>query len=114
MNKRPFIINVSRGSLINENDLIQSLKEKKIKGVGLDVFENEPLPIKSELRNFENCIFGSHNSSNTFEAVERVNNIKVPYKYVDRRDGDLEEVYCETEIANQELKWQSTLTLEDI
>ena len=77
MKKNPIIINVSRGSLINEIDLIQALKDKKIRGVGLDVFENEPLPINSELLNFENTIFGSHNSSNTIEAVERVNNMTI-------------------------------------
>ena len=60
---------------------------------------------------------GSGKGTTVLELVkmfERVNNIKVPYKYVDRRDGDLEEVYCETEKANQELKWHSRLTLEDI
>ena len=77
MEKNPFIINVSRGSLIKESDLIKALKDKKIKGVGLDVFENEPLPINSELLKFENTIFGSHNSSNTIEAVERVNNMTI-------------------------------------
>ena len=57
--------------------MIQALKDKKIAGAGLDVFENEPLPINSELLNFENTIFGSHNSSNTIEAVERVNNMTI-------------------------------------
>ena len=75
MVKRPFIINVSRGPLINEDDLIQGLKEERIRGAGLDVFENEPLPKSSELVKIENCILGSHNSSNTLEAVKRVNNI---------------------------------------
>lgn len=77
MKKNSFLINVSRGSLIKEIDLIKALKDKKIKGVGLDVFENEPLPINSELLSFENTIFGSHNSSNTIEAVERVNNMTI-------------------------------------
>lgn len=65
------IINVARGPLVNESDLIYYLKIGKIKSVALDVFEIEPLPIESELRNFEQCIFGTHNGSNTKEAVSR-------------------------------------------
>tara|TARA_B100000242_G_C43030006_1_gene479762 strand:+ start:444 stop:1412 length:969 start_codon:yes stop_codon:yes gene_type:complete len=77
MIKKPYIINVSRGPLINEKDLIRALNEEKIKGAGLDVFEKEPLPITSELMKKKNCILGSHNSSNTLEAVKRVNDITV-------------------------------------
>ena len=77
MIKKPYIINISRGPLINEKDLITALNEEKIKGAGLDVFEKEPLPITSDLINKKNCILGSHNSSNTLEAVNRVNNITV-------------------------------------
>lgn len=63
------IINVSRGSLINENDLIRELTKGKVNSVALDVFEDEPLSLNSPIRNFENCIFGSHNASNTTQAV---------------------------------------------
>ncbi len=63
------VINVSRGPLINEKDLIQELSIGKVDAVALDVFEEEPLSINSPLRNFENCIFGSHNASNTTQAV---------------------------------------------
>jgi len=77
MDKKPFIINVSRGPIINQKDLIEAIKEKKIKGAGLDVFEDEPLPIHSELIKMNNCILGSHNSSNTYEAVKRVNRLTI-------------------------------------
>jgi D-3-phosphoglycerate dehydrogenase / 2-oxoglutarate reductase len=65
------IINISRGGLIDENALIEGLKSGKIHSVALDVFEQEPLPMESELRKFENTIFGSHNGSNTVDAVVR-------------------------------------------
>ena len=65
------IVNISRGGLIDENALAEGLRSKKIHSVALDVFETEPLPLNSELRNFENTIFGSHNGSNTIDAVVR-------------------------------------------
>lgn len=65
------IINVSRGAVHSEKDLIDLQLEGHIDSVGLDVFENEPLPEYSELRKNEKNIFGSHNSSNTEEAVDK-------------------------------------------
>ena len=65
------IINVARGSLIDEKALISSLQKGHIAAVALDVFEEEPLPEKSPLRDMPQCIFGSHNGSNTVEGVRR-------------------------------------------
>ena len=63
------IINVSRGPIINEEDLIKALENETVHSAALDVFEEEPLPLQSKLINHEYCIFGSHNASNTKEAV---------------------------------------------
>jgi D-3-phosphoglycerate dehydrogenase len=68
-----YIINAARGPLIHEPTLVQALQDGKVAGAALDVFENEPLPPNSPLRQFDNCIFGTHNASNTLEAVMRVN-----------------------------------------
>lgn len=65
------IVNVARGALISESDLIDALENGTVHSVALDVFETEPLPMSSPLRKFERCIFGSHNGSNTAEAVAR-------------------------------------------
>jgi D-3-phosphoglycerate dehydrogenase len=65
------IVNVSRGPLIDEKALVESLETGKFRGVGLDVFEQEPLSTSSPLLDFDNCFFGSHNGSNTKEAVDK-------------------------------------------
>ena len=67
------IINVARGPLINEEHLIKALKSGKVHSAALDVFENEPLPISSFLREHPLCLLGTHNSSNTVEAVSKTN-----------------------------------------
>lgn len=65
------IINVARGPLIDEVALIEALQNGHIAAAALDVFEVEPLPKKSPLREMPQCIFGSHNGSNTVEGVKR-------------------------------------------
>ena len=65
------IVNVARGGLIEEDSLAEALRAGRVHSAALDVFEVEPLSADSPLRGFERCIFGSHNSSNTLEAVIR-------------------------------------------
>lgn len=67
------IVNVARGPLIDETELCESLVNGKVHSVALDVFEVEPLPMDSFLRTHPLCIFGSHNGSNTVEAVKKTN-----------------------------------------
>jgi D-3-phosphoglycerate dehydrogenase len=71
------IINVSRGPVIDELSLEDALKSEKVYSAALDVFEVEPLPLSSYLRTHPRCIFGSHNASNTAEAVKRTSNIAI-------------------------------------
>lgn len=66
-----YLINVSRGEIINTHDVIQAYKSGKIKGLGLDVFEKEPVPKNHEILTLENIILGSHNGSNTIDAVDK-------------------------------------------
>ncbi len=71
--KNLILINISRGPVINEKALIKYIENKKIGGIGLDVFENEPLKRNHIFKKFNNAIFGSHNAFNTKEAVNRTN-----------------------------------------
>ena len=71
------IVNVGRGPIIDEKSLEDALKSGKVYSAALDVFEVEPLPIDSYLRTHPHCIFGSHNASNTADAVERTSHIAI-------------------------------------
>lgn len=55
-----FLINTSRGAIIDEPALIEALREKRLAGAGLDVFSIEPLPETSELRSLPNVILTPH------------------------------------------------------
>ena len=60
MKKTAFLINTSRGPIINENDLVEFLKDEKIAGAGLDVFDKEPLPQDHKLRFLPNALLLPH------------------------------------------------------
>ena len=80
-NKNVRIINVSRGQIIVESDLIDLLEDGFIHGCALDVFEEEPLPFNNKLRTYDRNIFGSHNGSNTIEGVDKVSNLCIDKIY---------------------------------
>jgi D-3-phosphoglycerate dehydrogenase len=71
MPKGSFLVNVARGPLVDEAALVEALRTGQLAAAALDVFETEPLPPDSELRAFPQCVFGSHNSSNTEQSVIR-------------------------------------------
>ena len=56
------LVNISRGKIINEEDLCTALSQKKLMGAALDVFEQEPLDSKSPLWSMENVSITPHNS----------------------------------------------------
>jgi D-3-phosphoglycerate dehydrogenase len=71
------VVNVGRGPIIDETSLEGALKSGKVYSAALDVFEVEPLPMDSYLRTHPHCVFGSHNASNTADAVERTSHIAI-------------------------------------
>lgn len=74
-----YLVNVARGPVVVESDLIDALKSGRLAGAALDVFEVEPLPMASELRVLPNVVLGAHNASNTREGVVRASNTAVEF-----------------------------------
>ncbi len=81
MKDKVYIINVSRGGIIDESALLDALKSGKVEAAGLDVFENEPLTLDSEILEHDKCILGSHNGSNTIEGVKRASYQAIDYLF---------------------------------
>lgn len=71
------IINVARGPIIDETALVKGLTDGTVHSAALDVFEVEPLPAHSLLRTFDNLIYGSHNGSNSVDAVRKVSHLAI-------------------------------------
>jgi phosphoglycerate dehydrogenase-like enzyme len=75
MKRTGYLINVSRGKIVQEDKLIEALKMGWIAGAGLDTFENEPLPESSELWSFKNVIITPHVAGLTPYYMERLTDI---------------------------------------
>jgi D-3-phosphoglycerate dehydrogenase len=72
MKKEAVLINTSRGHVVDELALIEALRHGEISGAALDVFEQEPLPANSPLRDMENVLLAPHNANSSPAAWERV------------------------------------------
>ncbi|WP_227935092.1 D-2-hydroxyacid dehydrogenase [Alkalihalobacillus deserti] len=72
MKSSAFFINIGRGEIVVEQDLVHALLEQKIAGAGLDVFTTEPLPEESPLWDMENVIVTPHTSGSTEHYDKRV------------------------------------------
>jgi D-2-hydroxyacid dehydrogenase (NADP+) len=75
MKRTAYIINIGRGGIIQQNELISALKQKKIAGAGLDVFETEPLQPNSDLWHMKNVIITPHVAGETAHYYERTTKI---------------------------------------
>ncbi|HLX54810.1 MAG TPA: NAD(P)-dependent oxidoreductase, partial [Aquella sp.] len=69
-----YLINTSRGGLVNESALYDALSSKKIAGAGLDVLETEPAEPENPLFELDNCIITPHYAWSSDIALERLVN----------------------------------------
>ncbi|PLR96878.1 D-2-hydroxyacid dehydrogenase [Bacillus sp. T33-2] len=72
MKPSAFFINIGRGEIVAEDELVRALLDQEISGAGLDVFENEPLPEDSPLWEMENVIIAPHTAGSTEHYNQRV------------------------------------------
>jgi len=72
MQKGAYLINASRGPVVDESALIAALESGHLGGAGLDVFEQEPTPADNPLRRMDNVFLSPHVGGATVEAEARV------------------------------------------
>lgn len=68
MKKTAIFINISRGGIVNQDDLVEALSSKEIFAAGLDVMEPEPLPVDHPLTRLDNCVLLPHLGSAELET----------------------------------------------
>jgi phosphoglycerate dehydrogenase-like enzyme len=98
MKPTAYVINTSRGPIIDERALVEALRNKKIAGAGLDVFDDEPLPLDHPLRHFDNSVITPHIgyvTENTYKIFfdQTVENIKAfldgtPIRVINRHNAE--------------------------
>ena len=77
MKKTSFLINTSRGKIVNQKDLLKILQTKKIQGAALDVFEDEPIGKSNDLVKLKNVVLVPHIGSSTNETRRMMAEITV-------------------------------------
>ncbi len=104
MKTSAYLVNVSRGGIVKEQDLVEALQKGIIRGAALDVFEKEPIDFTSPLLKMDNVILTPHTAALTRECVVRMA-VSAAQRVVDLMNG-----YLPDNIANPEVlkmrKWQ--------
>ena len=97
MKETSYLINTSRGKVVNEADLVAALESGTIAGAGLDVFETEPLPENSPVRSLPNVVLTPHYAGYSTEAW-----------------ADLREEMCNSTIHFLTNGWAETIVNPDV
>ncbi|XP_060873066.1 glyoxylate reductase/hydroxypyruvate reductase-like [Metopolophium dirhodum] len=72
MKSNAILVNIGRGQLIDQDALVEALREKRIRGAGLDVMTPEPLPLDHPLMGLDNVLLLPHIGTSTFEIEEEM------------------------------------------
>ena len=88
MKPTAFLVNTARGPIVDESALVAALRDKRMAGCGLDVFDREPLPAGHPLTMLPNVVLTPHIGWPTDEAYERFSEAAadVLLDYLDGRD----------------------------
>ena len=105
MEKKPLLINTSRGPIIDEKALIQALKEGVISGAGLDVLEKEPPDPQNPLLKMDNVILCPHSS---FYSEESISELK---RRTAKNVSDVLLGRCPGSVVNREVKGKTRVPL---
>jgi phosphoglycerate dehydrogenase-like enzyme len=71
MKQGALLVNMARGTVIDETALVEAISSGKLAGAALDVFEKEPFTVDNPLSRFPNVLLSPHMSSHTHEALDR-------------------------------------------
>lgn len=107
MKKIPFLINTSRGPIIDEKALIRALLEGRVRGAGLDVLENEPPDPQSPLLKMENVILSPHVG---FYSVESISELK---RRTAKNVSDVLKGKSPASVVNREVMGKTRASLSD-
>ena len=88
MKSSAFVVSTCRGGVIDEEELLKSLREGRIRGAGLDVFSQEPVPVTHPLLALESVMLSPHSASLTLECARRMDEIAAK-NCLDAIDGRL-------------------------
>jgi glyoxylate reductase len=99
MKKTAYLINNSRGPVVDEKALYEALETDQIAGAGLDVFEQEPTPIDNPLLNLDNIVVAPHISSASYETRSRMAEM-VAENLVSFFDGEVPPNLVNREVLN--------------
>jgi D-3-phosphoglycerate dehydrogenase len=91
MKSTAFVISTARGGVVEEDELVNALRMGLIRGAGLDVFNEEPLPANHPLVVLENVILSPHTAAFTRECAERMDAVAAT-NCLDAIDGKLDPV----------------------
>jgi len=99
MKRNSYLINTSRGGIVDEHDLYHALKEKIIAGAAIDVFEEEPY--SGSLTELENCFFSCHMGSMTEDCRARmeIEATEEALRFI--KGEDLQQIVPEEEYSNR-------------
>ncbi len=105
MKKSAFLINTSRGGIVDESSLMKALKEGWIAGAALDVYEEEP-PTDDELKLLPNVVLSPHMGAHTVEAASNMGR-QAARNLVDALHGNLDPgVVINREVVDRQKDWR--------